>query len=51
MGIKDIFKKLWEHSDSKKRKKAIDNLDDQNILVDIAKNDKNESVRLKAVKK
>lgn len=51
MGIMDIFKPKYKHSKSRVRIQAIKELEDQNILIDIAKNDKNAYVRRAATQK
>ena len=39
MGLFDRFTKpKWQHKDYKKRIKAVEKLDDQEILIDLAKN-------------
>ena len=51
MGFKDLFKPKYEHSDYKVRIESLKELDDQEIITNMAKNDKNWRVRLEAVKK
>lgn len=45
MAILDLFRANWKHSNPNKRIEAIKNLTNQNLLADIAKNDKDYSVR------
>lgn len=51
MGLIDIFKPKWKHKDSDVRLEAVQELDDQKILVKIAKNDSDKYVRGVAVRK
>ena len=52
MGLFDRFKKpKWEHEDPKIRIEGIKELDDKEILIEMAKNDSDSSVRLEAVDK
>ena len=52
MGLFDKFKKpKWENEDPEKRIEGIKELDDQEILLNIAKKDKIKNVRKEAVKK
>lgn len=48
--ISNLFKPKWKNDDWKVRLEAVKNLDDQDILVDIVKNDFNYDVRREAVK-
>lgn len=52
MGLFDRFKKpKWKHEDFNVREEAIKELDDQKILVQIAKTDDNKYLRVNAAKK
>ena len=52
MGFFDnIMKPKWQSKDWKKRLEAVKELDDQEILIDLAKNDPDKDVRVAAVKK
>ena len=52
MGIFDRFKTpKWKHEDRKVRLEAVKKLNDQGILVEIAKNDSDSDVREEAIKK
>ena len=51
MGFLDkIFKPKWQHEDWRVREEAVKKLDDQKILIEIAKNDSSASVREEALK-
>jgi hypothetical protein len=45
MGLMDLFRPKWKHSDSSVRCEAVKELEDEKLLLEIAKNDENESVR------
>jgi hypothetical protein len=49
MGIVDLFKPKWKHSDREKRERAVEELTDQTLLTEIAKNDEDARVRTAAV--
>ena len=50
MGLFDRFKTpKWQHKDSKVRLEAVKELNDDDILVDIAKNDSDTDVRKTAI--
>lgn len=53
MSFLDIFKRDWQHSDPKKRAKALQNLDGsyQDVFVDKAANDPDKAVRIEALRK
>ncbi|NIM18215.1 MAG: hypothetical protein GTO45_39950 [Candidatus Aminicenantes bacterium] len=51
MGLKDLFRPRWKHSDLSKRLDAVKRLEDRKKLSDIAKNDNNFEVRIAAVEK
>jgi hypothetical protein len=51
MGFKDLFKPKYQHSDPKVRCSAVKELDDMAIIIDIAKNDKNQDVRIAAIER
>ena len=51
MGLGDLFKPKWKHSNYIKRRKAVMELDDQEILIDIVKNDPADGIRKAAIKK
>ncbi|WP_461463700.1 HEAT repeat domain-containing protein, partial [Methanobrevibacter sp.] len=51
MGFKDLFKPKYENSNYKVRIEALKELDDQEIITNMAKNDDNWRVRVEAVKK
>lgn len=52
MGILDsLTKPKWQNKDWKKRLEAVKELDDQEILIDLAQNDPDKDVREAAVKK
>lgn len=52
MGLFDKFRTpKWKHEDAKVRLEAVKELDDQEILAEIAKNDSDKDVRKEAVKK
>lgn len=52
MGLLDSLKKpKWQSKDWKKRLEAVKELDDQEILIDLAQNDPDKDVRAAAVKK
>ena len=51
-GLLDSLKKpKWQSKDWKKRLEAVKELDDQEILIDLAQNDPDSDVRAAAVKK
>jgi len=50
MGIGDLFKPKWKHSNWKIRKSAVMKLKDKEILKNIVVNDKNYKVRIAAIK-
>ena len=49
--LSNIFKPKWKHEDSDVRIEAIKGLDNQEILIELAKNDNSKYVRREAVKK
>ena len=51
MGLKDLFKPRWQHSESHVRKEAVEGLTDQRILAQMARTDDDEEVRRAAVYK
>jgi len=51
MAILDLFRPKWKHSNWKVREAAIEKLTDQNVLIDIAKNDEDYNVRTAAIEK
>ncbi len=51
MGLSDLFKPKWKHSDPEVRKEAIEKINDQAILAEIARMDNAKDVRLEALKK
>ena len=52
MGLFDsLTKPKWQNKDWKKRLEAVKELDDQEILIELAKNDPDKDVRVAAVKK
>ncbi|MBF0538738.1 MAG: hypothetical protein HQL03_10860 [Nitrospirae bacterium] len=51
MSIKDLFQPKWKHCDPAVRKAAVEKLTDQKVLADIAKHDKDWSVRAAAHEK
>ncbi len=51
MSITDMFKPKWKHSDKRVRLEAIEKLEDQHVLIEIAHTDKSGNVRAKAVEK
>lgn len=53
MGLADFFRPKWKHSDSEVRADAVRTMgdDDKQLLVQIAKNDSDESVRRIAIRK
>lgn len=52
MGLLDSLRKpKWQSKDWKKRLEAVKELDDQEILIDLAQNDPDKDVRAAAVKK
>lgn len=51
MAFSDLFKPKYKNSNPSVRREAVKELDDQNILIEIAKNDDTGYVREEAVKK
>lgn len=51
MGLLDSLKTKMASKDRKKRLEAVKELDDQEILIDLAQNDSDSDVRAAAVKK
>ena len=51
MGLGDLFKPKYKHSDWKIRLEAVKKIDNQKILLDIAKNDPESEVRKEAINK
>lgn len=52
MGLLDSIRKpKWQSKDWKKRLEAVKELDDQEILIDLAQNDPDSDVRETAVKR
>ena len=51
MGLKNLFKPKWQHSEPHVRAKAVTKLNDEARLTEIILNDLNENVRRAAVKK
>jgi hypothetical protein len=49
MGLLDLFKPAWQHSDWKKRRKAVEKITDQSILKEVVLKDKESFVRRAAV--
>lgn len=49
--LSKIFKPKWKSEDSKVRLEAIDEIDDEEILIELAKNDTDENVRRKSTLK
>lgn len=49
MAFKDMFRPKWKHSDAEIRLQAIEKLEDQKILAEVAKNDESPEVRKAAV--
>ena len=43
MGLTDLFRPKWKHSDSSVRRAAVKELDDQAALAYVAKNDKEQA--------
>lgn len=49
MGLGDLFKPKWKHSNSIIRSDAVKELTDEKILIEVAKNDSNHHIRCEAV--
>lgn len=50
MGLFDLFRPKWKHSDSNKRLEAINEVTDQNVLCEISINDEDSEVRQAALR-
>ena len=51
MGLGDLFKPKWKHSDDLIRRKAVEKINDQELIKKIAQTDEHEWVRSEAVRK
>ena len=51
MGIIDLFKPKWRHSDPAVRREAVEALDNQSSLITVAKSDPDPAIRQLALEK